>query len=198
MSGPTRACDQWTHVEAFAVPAGSRRRAFAPAPNKSVRAASARRPRRRRGRWSGFETQGKLFGYDALNKLREMYVLVCGVDSGANDACVSASPASSVGVLSAAIRTFLQRCEVDDLCDLDDMESYKYHALIRTSALPAAGAAIALAREVKSPAFELATAARRVHREHESGPERKIRSQAFTTWMSTSRRKSPRTSRRWK
>jgi len=196
VSGPTRACDQWTHVEAFSLYRPDRVDAhLAPAPNKSEYETlpSGDGDDGDEDDSDGFETQGKLFGYDALNKLREMYVLVCGVDSGANDACVSALAAIGVGnvdVLGASSsgRFLRKECEVDDLCDLDDMESYKYHALIRTSALPAADAAIALAREVKSPVIELATTSAGVSIVSTSlGPNERFVREAFTTWMSTSR-----------
>lgn len=196
VSGPTRACDQWTHVEAFSLYRPDRVDAhLAPAPNKSEYETlpSGDGDDGDEDDSDGFETQGKLFGYDALNKLREMYVLVCGVDSGANDACVSALAAIGVGNVdvlgaSGSGRFLRKECEVDDLCDLDDMESYKYHALIRTSALPAADAAIALAREVKSPVIELATTSAGVSIVSTSlGPNERFVREAFTTWMSTSR-----------
>jgi hypothetical protein len=81
-----------------------------------------------------------------------------------------------------------KECEVDDLCDLDDMETYKYHAIIRTSALPAADPAISLAREVKSPVIELATTSTGVSIVSSGlGPNESFVREAFTTWMSTSR-----------
>lgn len=198
-SGPARACDQWTHVEAFSLYRPDRVDAhLAPAPNKSEYETL---PSGDGDEYDGgdeddldgFETQGKLFGYDALNKLREMYILVCGVDSGANDACVSALAAVGVGNVdvlgaSGSGRFLRKECEVDDLCDLDDMETYKYHAIIRTSALPAADPAISLAREVKSPVIELATTSAGVSIVSSSlGPNERFVREAFTTWMSTSR-----------
>jgi len=198
-SGPARACDQWTHVEAFSLYRPDRVDAhLAPAPNKSEYETlpSGDGDENDGGDeddLDGFETQGKLFGYDALNKLREMYVLVCGVDSGANDACVSALAAVGVGNVdvlgaSGSGRFLRKECEVDDLCDLDDMETYKYHAIIRTSALPAADPAISLASEVKSPVIELATTSTGVSIVSSGlGPNESFVREAFTTWMSTSR-----------
>ena len=82
-----------------------------------------------------------------------MYVLVCGVDSGANDAL--GMPPSGGRKRGRArrerFRTFLRKEAKSMTCAISTTWNRKYHALIRTSALPAADAAIALAREVKSP-----------------------------------------------
>ena len=108
----------------------------------------------------GFEEQAKLYGYDAMKKLREMLVLVCGRDSQANDACATALGSIGVGTVdvfgASGSGTFLrQECDVDDLCDLDDLEAYKYHVIIRTSACPEANELVLSAHEVRTPVIEV-------------------------------------------
>jgi len=163
-----RECDQWTHVEALALYKPDRSDShLAPAPNASEYEAlpsgddmDADDARDGDEDCEGFDTHARLFGYDALAKLREMYVLVCGTDSLANDACVCALAAVGVGNVdvygASGSKVFVRReCEVDDLCDLDDLETYKYHVVVRTSACAAANEVVAIAREAKSPVIEI-------------------------------------------
>ena len=161
----SREADQWTHVEALALYRPDRADAhLAPASEKSEYEALPS------GNddaddadddYEAFETQAKLFGYDSLEKLREMYVLVCGLDAGANDACVAAFAAIGVGNVdvfgsSGNSERFVQReCAVDDLCGIDDLASYKYNVVVRTSAYVEADSIIAMAREVDAPVIEI-------------------------------------------
>jgi hypothetical protein len=161
-----RECDQWTHVEALALYKPDRPDS-APVPNASEYEVlpsgddmDADDAQDGDEDCEGFDTHARLFGYDALAKLREMYVLVCGTDSLANDACVCALAAVGVGNVdvygASGSKVFVRHdCEVDDLCDLDDLETYKYHVVVRTSACATADEVVAIAREAKSPVIEI-------------------------------------------
>jgi hypothetical protein len=168
-----READQWTHVEALALYRPDRADAhLAPASEKSeyealpsgdAAADDANADDEDEDEYEAFDTQAKLFGYDSLGKLREMYVLVCGADSGANDACIAAFAAIGVGNVdvfgsSGDSERFVQReCAVDDLCGIDNLASYKYNVVVRTSAYAEADEIIAMAREVNAPVIEISS-----------------------------------------
>lgn len=169
-----RDSDQWLHVDALALYRPDRADAhLPPPPNKSEYEALPSQAGQDADMKTddgdddvseSFSTQARLFGYDALDKLREMRVLVCGVDSGANDACIAALASVGVGNVdvfgaSGSGRFLRRECEVDDLCDLDDFESYKYNVVIRTSALAGANEIIANVGEIKIPVIEVASPA---------------------------------------
>jgi len=168
-----RYSDQWLHVDALALYRPDRADAhLPPPPNKSEYDALPSEAGQDadmkidddNDTSESFSTQARLFGYDALDKLREMRVLVCGVDSGANDACIAALASVGVGNVdvfgaSGSGRFLRRECEVDDLCDLDDFESYKYNAVIRMSALAGANEIIANVGEIKIPVIEVASPA---------------------------------------
>jgi hypothetical protein len=164
-----RACDQWTHVEALALYKPDRSDAHLPPPANAseydvLPNGDDMDAEGGEDDCEGFDTHARLFGYDALAKLREMCVLVCGTDSLANDASVGALAAVGVGNVdvygASGTRCFVRNsCAVDDLCDLDDLETYKYHAVVRTSACAAADEVVAIAREAKLPVIEIATRA---------------------------------------
>lgn len=102
----------------------------------------------------------RFFGYDVLVKLREMYVFVCGTDSFVNDACVCAFVVVGVGNVDvygvSGLKVFVwYDCEVDDLCDLDDLEMYKYYVVVRTSACVIVDEVVVIAREVKLLVIEI-------------------------------------------
>ena len=164
----SREADQWTHVEALALYRPDRADAhLAPASEKSeyeaLPSGNDDGDADADDDYEAFETQAKLFGYDSLEKLREMYVLVCGLDAGANDACVAAFAAIGVGNVdvfgsSGNSERFVQReCAVDDLCGIDDLASYKYNVVVRTSAYVEADSIIAMAREVDAPVIEISS-----------------------------------------
>ena len=142
--------------------------------------------------FEGFENQANIYGYDAMNKLREMIVLVCGRDAEANDACATALAAVGVGTVdvfgSSGSGKFLrEECDVDDLCDLDDMESYRYHVFIRTSACAAADELIAAANEVRTPVIEITSTGAGEARVHVNlGPNTNFKRGAFMGWMDAS------------
>lgn len=169
-----RDSDQWLHVDALALYRPDRADAhLPPPPNKSEYEALPSEAGQDTDMKThdgdddvseSFSTQARLFGYDALDKLREMRVLVCGVDSGANDACIAALASVGVGNVdvfgaSGSGRFLRRECEVDDLCDLDDFESYKYDVVVRTSALAGANEIIANVGEIKIPVIEVASPA---------------------------------------
>jgi len=193
------ALQQWTHVEALDLYRPDR--ADAHAPPKPVMDEYQTLPSADEGGhvdmnvgddFEGYENQANVYGYDAMNKLREMLVLVCGRDAEANDACATAL--ASVGIRTVDIfgssgsgRFLREECDVDDLCDLDDMESYKYHAIVRTSACAAADELIAAANEVRTPVIEITSAEPSKARVHVNlGSKTKFDRGTFMGWMDAS------------
>lgn len=142
--------------------------------------------------FEGFQNQANIYGYDAMNKLREMIVLVCGRDVEANDACATALAAVGVGTVdifgsSGSGRFLREECDVDDLCDLDNMESYRYHVIVRASACAAADELITAANEVRTPVIEITSAGPGEAQVHVNvGPNTNFKRGAFVGWMDAS------------